>query len=220
MRMAISVEGVVEELRDVLDAIELVATSRNRPDPKPDPDPVVTHSEPVTPAPARPAPDPGHENLLDSDGIPWDDRVHSSSKVKNKDGRWRRKKGVSTEDYEKFKASLVAAEPESAPTTPMPVSTPEPEPEPEPELGSGENPAQVCSRINGLLGRVVAQGLQPAQNTIEQYGIPRTDDVSPIVTSVLKLYGVGSIMDLSGQPVETLINIEQGIYWVWPQVAQ
>lgn len=31
---------------------------------------------------------------LDADGLPWDARIHASSKVKNADGRWRGKRGV------------------------------------------------------------------------------------------------------------------------------
>lgn len=31
---------------------------------------------------------------LDKDGIPWDERIHSSSRVKNADGSWRRKRGI------------------------------------------------------------------------------------------------------------------------------
>lgn len=30
---------------------------------------------------------------LDADGLPWDERIHSSSKVKNGDGRWKKLKG-------------------------------------------------------------------------------------------------------------------------------
>lgn len=33
---------------------------------------------------------------LDKDGLPWDDRIHSSSKAKNADGSWRLKRGVDT----------------------------------------------------------------------------------------------------------------------------
>lgn len=37
---------------------------------------------------------------FDSEGIPWDERIHAGSKGKNSDGRWKRRKGVSDFDYE------------------------------------------------------------------------------------------------------------------------
>lgn len=46
----------------------------------------------VPTAPAAPTSPAGIE--LDTDGLPWDARIHSSSKAKNADGRWRAKKGL------------------------------------------------------------------------------------------------------------------------------
>lgn len=34
---------------------------------------------------------------LDTDGIPWDERIHASTKSKNADGRWKKKKGMNDE---------------------------------------------------------------------------------------------------------------------------
>jgi hypothetical protein len=34
------------------------------------------------------------ESTLDSDGMPWDERIHAGSKTVNADGRWKRRKGV------------------------------------------------------------------------------------------------------------------------------
>lgn len=38
---------------------------------------------------------------LDADGLPWDARIHSSSKNKIADGTWRKKRGVDKEDYDR-----------------------------------------------------------------------------------------------------------------------
>lgn len=46
-----------------------------------------------TPPPAAPVP-PVPATLLDSAGLPWDERIHSSSKNTVADGTWRRKRGV------------------------------------------------------------------------------------------------------------------------------
>lgn len=45
----------------------------------------------ITGAPAAQA----ATNGLDKSGLPWDDRIHSSSKAFNADGTWRKKRGVS-----------------------------------------------------------------------------------------------------------------------------
>lgn len=50
-----------------------------------------------------PAPDFGD---LDKDGLPWDERIHSSSKAKNADGTWRAKRGVDEKTMNNVKASL------------------------------------------------------------------------------------------------------------------
>lgn len=43
---------------------------------------------------------------LDSAGIPWDERIHSSGKSKNNDGTWKRKRGVEQAEYERILAEL------------------------------------------------------------------------------------------------------------------
>jgi len=45
---------------------------------------------------------------VDKNGLPWDDRIHSSSKSKNADGSWRGKKGVPPPTIAKVKAELLA----------------------------------------------------------------------------------------------------------------
>lgn len=47
-------------------------------------------------ASADPAPQAGQLEF-DSAGIPWDERIHASTKATNKDGSWRNKKGVDKE---------------------------------------------------------------------------------------------------------------------------
>lgn len=45
---------------------------------------------------------------LDINGLPWDERIHSSSKNKNADGSWRGRKGVPPPTITKVKAELLA----------------------------------------------------------------------------------------------------------------
>lgn len=42
----------------------------------------------------------------DNEGIPWDKRIHSSSKAKTADGNWRRRRGVTDEEFEKVSNEL------------------------------------------------------------------------------------------------------------------
>jgi hypothetical protein len=43
---------------------------------------------------------------LDSNGTPWDERIHSSSKTKTNDGIWKRRKGVSDELFDEVMLEL------------------------------------------------------------------------------------------------------------------
>lgn len=51
---------------------------------------------PAAPAPSAPAapPSPAGAGSLDSKGLPWDARIHSSKRTQNADGSWRVRKGV------------------------------------------------------------------------------------------------------------------------------
>ena len=59
---------------------------------------------------------------VDSDGMPWDERIHAPSKGTIKDGTWRAKKGVSDE----LKAQVIA---ELSATTAPPMPTAQPTPQ-------------------------------------------------------------------------------------------
>lgn len=46
---------------------------------------------------------------LDSDGLPWDARIHSSSKKKKADGTWTRRKNVADSEFDSIKAQLLGS---------------------------------------------------------------------------------------------------------------
>lgn len=109
--------------------------------PKSDPEPVApvapvqpappAQSEPAAPGPvatpeppAAEAPQTGSET--DRDGLPWDERIHASSRAKVKDGTWRKRKGVNDDYYAQVVAELKGA-PQQQPAAPVtPSITPEP----------------------------------------------------------------------------------------------
>jgi hypothetical protein len=70
---------------------------------------------------------------LDTDGIPWDERIHATSKAKLKDGRWRRRRNLDDETFERIKQELLSAKPSidtacSEPQAPPPPPPPETDP--------------------------------------------------------------------------------------------
>lgn len=75
-----------------------------------------------TPPPAAPA---GVQ--LDKHGLPWDARIHSSSKATNADGSWRKRKGLNDDAMvARVEAELRAAQsaPTAASTSPVPQPPP------------------------------------------------------------------------------------------------
>jgi hypothetical protein len=98
-------------------------------------DPVVTPDAPIPPTadqvtPQMPMPDPADD--LDSEQIPWDERIHSGGRTKylsgDKAGQWKLKRGVAPVTVaqvktELFQASGLPADP-PAPEAPIVTSNP------------------------------------------------------------------------------------------------
>lgn len=65
---------------------------------------------------------------LDVHGLPWDARIHASTKAKNADGSWRYRKGVADTQKSKvekeLRAALAANPAPSSPTPALPVALP------------------------------------------------------------------------------------------------
>ncbi len=58
------------------------------------PAPPMAPPVPISPVPSLPTVDTAPTDALDVRGLPWDDRIHSGSKAKNADGRWKARKGL------------------------------------------------------------------------------------------------------------------------------
>lgn len=58
---------------------------------------------------------------LDSTGLPWDERIHSSAKSTNNDGTWKKRRGVQESMVKTVETELRAANP--APPPPPPAAT-------------------------------------------------------------------------------------------------
>lgn len=76
---------------------------------------LASDGEPMTIPPTEPAPagdEDGTEEPagdLDTNGIPWDERIHSGTKKQNKDGTWARRRNTDDAVYEQVMAELKAA---------------------------------------------------------------------------------------------------------------
>lgn len=73
---------------------------------KPDNPPAVPGAAPKSEQPDTPD---GLPDVVDADGLPHDDRVHSTPPKTNADGRWRARRGVSAETVADVQAELRAA---------------------------------------------------------------------------------------------------------------
>lgn len=86
-------------------------------------DPTPTEPTPPVTAPASPE--------LDTEGLPWDERIHASTKGTKKDGTWKRRSRITDELFNQVRAELkgtpVTVETPQAPATvEKPQATPTP----------------------------------------------------------------------------------------------
>ncbi len=78
----------------------------------------------AVPPPPAPRVDPGPPGDRDSEGLPWDGRIHSSSKALLADGKWRQRRNTDPAVVAAVTAELRAAL--AAPSAPVPAAPPAP----------------------------------------------------------------------------------------------
>lgn len=84
------------------------------------------------------------DHSLDSAGLPWDARIHASTRTKLKaDGRWKQKRGVDVAIVEAVEAELRAVM--AIPAPPAAATPPPPPPPPLPPVGAGAPAAPVSA---------------------------------------------------------------------------
>ena len=142
--------------------------------------PLAPPSPPSAPSPAAAAPStnapaapPVSSADLDKNGLPWDERIHASSRAKIADGSWRMKRGVQQHVVEEVEAQLrgqthgsAAAEP-AAPAAPAAPPGP-PAPPAAPVAGDGLTFGQLAKRVGAkiTLGELTAQDLAAKMATL------------------------------------------------------
>ena len=67
---------------------------------------------------------PAPDGAVDTDGLPWDARIHSAAKTQTKAGAWRKAKGADAATIAAVEAELRARGPDAAPTPPAPPVMP------------------------------------------------------------------------------------------------
>lgn len=141
---------------------------------------------------------------IDQDGLPWDQRIHSSSKEKNKDGRWRSKRGLNDEGTVKrieaeLRATMAIPTPLPAvPSVPRPPSAPAVAPSiPLPPAATGSTPSDptdFASLIAVLTPRLTPDRMPKIFEIVQSFGLPglpalqQRPDLVPAVWAKLKEY--------------------------------
>jgi len=160
VNLKVDKKGLGAELQEESDAKDAAAATAGDAPPPPPP----TGDAPPPPPPGDPAPpkEPykppaiDDEQELDKDGIPWDERIHASTKNKVKAGTWKKKPKVDPAYYEQIKAELKAAvptpeQPAAPPTTEQPAAPPPPEAPPEPDdTQTADAPITTFFELTGL----------------------------------------------------------------------
>jgi hypothetical protein len=115
---------------------------------------VIIPPPPPPEASIAPAAAPTVGVIVDKSGLPWDGRIHASSKAKNADGSWRGKRGVAPGILAQVETELKAlmaipasAGPQLVPAPPAPAAAVPPPPSGGPDPLSG---------FIGLMGRASA----------------------------------------------------------------
>ena len=97
-------------------------------------DPVLTSPSDPPMDPKPPTSEPSATTTgLDVEGVPWDERIHASTKGRTKKGKWKRRKGIEDSTYLKITNELKSAQTKSTNVTPLPTSTPPADPPSDPK---------------------------------------------------------------------------------------
>lgn len=150
-------------------------------------------------------------STFDSAGVPWDERIHSSGRTLVKDGTWRRKGGISDDEFNRVMAELKGAPPippapvPAAPVAPPPPSSTapvEPTPPPAPPVSPVTAPVNSLPPFPAFMTRMMP---------FQAAGKITLARISEIAQSC----GVAALPALAGSPeliptVEAMIMAEVG----------
>ena len=198
--------------------------------------PLPTASNVVSIAPATAPINDVTKTHLDPTGIPWDARIHASTKTCIKSGNWKKLKGVDAGTLEMIEAELhaaqtpatvaappatVAAPPATVAAPPAPPATvaapPAPPAPPATVAAPALNPDVVF--LTEKFGNVIAASLAFTPGTLDTWGVQGlTADPAQNINALLVHYGVDNLDALPMAEQLTLDNLKLAVGYAWPTV--
>lgn len=131
---------------------------------------------------------------IDTEGLPWDSRIHTRTKTKTADGHWKKQRGVGGNVVKKIEEELRAAH---GITSPVPSVAPEPHvvltPPPPPPFPTQEKAPDFADLMTVVTAAITAGRLMREQvvDVLEPYGISalpvvatRPDLIPGIITAL------------------------------------
>jgi hypothetical protein len=151
--------------------------------------------------------------ILDAAGMPWDERIHASTREQNKDGTWRRRRNLPQEIWDSVMAEyasrtasppppLIAptdpGAPYVAPPPPAPMTAviadlaPPPPMDPAPPPPTGPTLATAMPAITNALqdGRLTLMKLNDTLHTLGVPGLPSLKDTPDLIPAVMAGLGL------------------------------
>jgi hypothetical protein len=195
---------------------------------------------PSAPAPVEADDDDGPANAnapdVDSNGLPWDARIHSSTKGINNDGSWKKKRRASDELVATVTAELRARAPQQPaptipqpvalspaipmqPTAPMPVAAPAPQPVPQMQPAPIPQPTALptATQLQEQVNAVTASAPPPV---VPQPHTPGSLDMAGFMARLAPLF---ELTDAAGAPLvhaEYLAGITNEVSNAFMQAGQ
>lgn len=119
-----------------------------------------------------------NETMSDTAGIPWDKRIHASTRIKNDDGTWRKKRGVSAALIKKVEAEIVSVF--AVPNPPANVTLVAPAP---PATAIVPPPVEIIDtpvKLQQYISRVTAEELitySDVVDALKEFGLNSTAEL-------------------------------------------
>lgn len=173
-----------------------------QPEPTPTPAPEPQDDEPTNDAPPA----------TDKNGLPWDERIHASTKALNGDGTWKKRRGVDDATVAAVTAELTGAAPQPEPT---PAPQPDPTPTPEPTPAPTPAPVPSTNRIQDF--QQIVQELQKAGTAAAADYMPKYH--GQIVQTLLKLSGVTTVPEATTEQMQKMYEVRDQIIANLPSIV-
>lgn len=182
--------------------------------------PTMAAPTPPVPFPSMPAistdedDEPGQVATGDTDstGLRWDERIHAGTKTQNKDGSWKKRKGVDPALVATVEAELRGAPAQPPAMTPIPMPTalpipsmpanPTPEPIPQPVAAPAPMPAPVApAPAPAADGPIDMMGLMSKIAQLSQAGTINAEYIAGLVSRMAQGSGeaIGQITEIAGK---------------------